>query len=369
MAASSLTDIAIKMRQIIRYGIVAFILIIIGRFALGVAINLYSVYGPKPAPPPPTVGFNRLPEISFPDRGIELPELHYTVEIPPSTITKYPIRIYVFFMPKKTAVLSSYDDMVKIADSFGFTSQPIQLSESLFRFIHNSLPSTLEINIVKKRFSVSYNLAADSAPLNQRPPVPEVAKSTVVKLLQGGAIYPTDLADGTSEHEFLKVEGQNLVRALSLSDANLVRVNLFRKGVTLSKDLVIPTVTADPNRANVWFIVSGVRGAGGIIAGEYKYTSIAIDQPETYPIKTLQDALNDLNTGQAYIANLGLNVDGNVTIRRAYLAYYDPEQAGEFFQPVYVFEGDGDFTAYVPAVTNDYYGAIEASPSPVPAAE
>jgi len=36
------------------------------------------------------------------------------------------------------------------------------------------------------------------------------------------------------------------------------------------------------------------------------------------------------------------------------LAYFEPITLVQFLQPVYVFEGDGEFVAYVPAVTEKY---------------
>jgi hypothetical protein len=41
-----------------------------------------------------------------------------------------------------------------------------------------------------------------------------------------------------------------------------------------------------------------------------------------------------------------------VVIRDITLQYYDPDTAQQFMQPVYVFTGDPDFTAYVPAVAD-----------------
>jgi hypothetical protein len=40
-----------------------------------------------------------------------------------------------------------------------------------------------------------------------------------------------------------------------------------------------------------------------------------------------------------------------------YLAYFDPDSTTEFYQPVYVFEGDNGLVEYLPAVTTGYYGS------------
>jgi hypothetical protein len=37
-----------------------------------------------------------------------------------------------------------------------------------------------------------------------------------------------------------------------------------------------------------------------------------------------------------------------------FLAYYDPDIYQEYLQPVYVFVGEPNFIAYVPAISNEY---------------
>ena len=105
-------------------------------------------------------------------------------------------------------------------------------------------------------------------------------------------------------------------------------------------------------------MVSGIREKGrDIIAGEYHYFPIDETKLATYPIKTGSEAWQEFINGNYYSASFGTTIDGNnIKIRKVYLAYYDPGVYTEFFQPIYVFEGDNDFVGYVPAVTSEYYG-------------
>ena len=94
-----------------------------------------------------------------------------------------------------------------------------------------------------------------------------------------------------------------------------------------------------------------------IIAAEYHYYPVDESQYATYPIKTPAEAYSELQNNQAFVASLGQNKDGDsVAIRRMYLAYFDPDSATEFYQPVYVFEGDNGLVEYLPAITSTYYG-------------
>ena len=121
----------------------------------------------------------------------------------------------------------------------------------------------------------------------------------------------------------------------------------------------LPSVTLDPDESNVWFMLTGGGTNQKIIAGEYHHFPIDKEKQSTYPIKTAQQAWNDLQAGKGFIASLGENEDNTIKIRNVYLAYFDPAQYAQFYQPVAVFEGDNGFVAYVPAVTNEFYGATE----------
>ena len=352
-----MTLVAIKARKVIRYGIIAFFLIVIGRLLLIFAVNVYKNVVPQP-PPPPTAGFGRMAELPFPDLNIELPELTFTVNTPTGELPAFPEQMPVYNMPLKTATLFSFDKLKQRAGSFGFKGQPGEETETLYIFAHPTVPATFRADIVYETFSLSFNLAADSSPLTTRAPDVTSATNAVTQALKRADSFPQDLS-GPVRNEFLRVEGQNLVRALSLSDAQLTRINLFRKPIVVG-EVEYPAVTANPKEGNIWFIVSGSRDqAKTLIAGEYRYFAIDETNVETYPIKTAQQALEELKSGNGYIANLGLNTNGKVTVREIFLAYFDPNVPYSFYQPVVVFSGDGEFVAYVPAVTDEYYGLGE----------
>ncbi len=320
----------------------------VGRFLLGVAITTYRTAFPKKIPP--TVAFGRLTTIPFPLKE-NLPQFTFKVETPDGRLPTFPDQTPVYFMPRSTTNLLSEEGANAKARGLGFTTAAEEVSPTVFRFKHPQYPATLEINIVTGIFSVSYNLGADPTPVEKVPPTPDVAAAAGRNFLSQAGNLPKDL-DGEVFHEFLRVDSQGIKKALSLSEANLIKINLTRKAYN-----EIPARTADPNTSNVWFIVSGDTNRGRqIIASEFHYFPIDEEQSATYPIKTAEAAFAELQAGKAYIADMGQNQDGQVTIRRVYLAYYDPSQYTEFYQPIIVFQGDRNFYAYVPAVTSEYYG-------------
>lgn len=345
---ASLTQTSTIARKIIRFALYFIILLIIGRIFLNVGAGIYRSVFPK-APPPPTVAYGRLPKINFPQGGQIPQNVNWTLETPEGGLPNFTTQLKVYLMPSSSSNLLSLDSAKKLANSLRFNSEPEKVTDTVFKFSHSLVPSTLEMNIISRVFSISYNLASDPSPISKRPPAPEVAEDDIRDYLKSAGILPEDLTGRTS-HEFLKIEGGKFVNVVSLSEADAVKINFFRKDYDS-----LASVTPDPYTANVWFIISGsTESDKKILASNFHHFLVSEDKYSTYPIKTSEIAWEDLKGGRGYIANLGEG-GANIVIRRVYLAYYDPNTPFQFFEPVVVFEGDGGFVAYVPAVAAQYY--------------
>ena len=347
---ASLTEVSIMTRKIIRYSIYFVIFIIIARILFKAGKSIFLKIFP-PALPPATVAFGKLPSLPFPEKE-KIGNITLTLETADGNLPVLAEQAKVFFMPKQSSHLLSLDIAKQKAQALNFLPEGEAVSETMYKFISRNSFATLQIDIVTGTFSISYNLKADPSPIERNPQSPEVLAAFVRSHLSSANLLPADLT-GPTQNEFLKIEGENVVPALSLSDSNFVKVNFFRKNYE-----ELPTLTNEPKKSNVWFMLSGTQEPEKrIMTAEYHYFPVDESQNATYPLKTSQEAWSALTSGNAYIANYGQNKEGSsVTIRRIYLAYYDPGKPTEFFQPIIVFEGDRDFVAYVPAVTPDYYG-------------
>ncbi len=346
---ASLTQVSITTRKVIRYGFYFAIFLIVARVVLGIGLKIYRTIFPAP-PPPPTLSFGKLPKLPFPEKSKV--NLTFTLETPEVGYPKLAPQAKVYFMPKPSSGLLSLDVAKQNARNLGFDTKEEAVSQTVYRFRHKEVPATLEIDIVTGGFSISYDLASDPSILNKRPPAGEVAASNVRSYLSSANLFPADLT-GPTTYEFLKPQEGKLAPALSLSDSNIVKVNFFRKSFNN-----LPSLTPNPTEANVWFLVSGEAQRGKqVVAGQYHYFSVDESKTGTYPLKTSQAAWEELTKGDAYLASLGTNKEGDsIKIRRIYLAYFDAGATTDFFQPIIVFEGDHDFIAYVAAVTSQYYG-------------
>ena len=344
---SSLTQVSILSRKIIRYSIYTAIFIVIVRYSYLIVTKIYRRYFPEP-PPPPTVSFGKLPKIPFPQK--ETPtNLVFTLETVDGKLPKLPNQQAVYFMPKPISTIKSLDTAKQKATGLGFNPNGTELVETVYLFKHNSSPASLNLNIVTGIFSISYNLNSKPSVLENVPPDPARASALAKTYLSRAMSVPGDLT-GQTVHQYIKIEDGNFNPANSLSDAHITKINLYRKSYN-----ELPNVTSVLDQANIWFMFTGAKSPGDqIVFAEYHYFAIDENKSGTYPIKTADQAWEDLKSGKAYFANVDDRSQGNIVIRKVYLAYYDPDQYTEYYQPVIVFEGDDDFTAYVPAIIDDY---------------
>jgi hypothetical protein len=114
-------------------------------------------------------------------------------------------------------------------------------------------------------------------------------------------------------------------------------------------------VTPYPDEGAISFVFSGSKDIKKrVLQFAYTFWSIDYTTTATYGLKTSATAWEELQNGKGYIARYPTDGSTNVIIRNAYLAYYDSLDPQTYLQPVFVFEGDNDFLAYVPAVASPW---------------
>lgn len=354
---SSLTQTAITARKSIRYIILFIIFLTLGRIFLSFAVTVYLKLFP-PAPTPPTVKYGKLSKINFPERTTT-EKFNFSLETATGGLpTKMSTQAKVYFMPKLNSNLLALDNAKAKANQLGFDHlNPIYISDTMYKFLYPNIPSTLEMNIITGNFSISYDLAADRSVINTRPPAAEIAATSFKDYLNAANSNPKDLTGPMLPSYFKLVSGE-LTKVLALSEADVTKINLFRKDYDK-----LPSLTASPFKANVWGIISGTQQTGKkVIAAEYHYFPVDETQFSTYPIITPEEAYKQLQENKAFVASIGKYKDGDsVKIRNVYLAYFDPDTPSDFYQPIYVFDsGENDsensYVGYIPAVTAEYYG-------------
>lgn len=346
----TLTVIAYYSRRIIKYGSIGIVILLILR-SISISVRAYWKKTHPPAPPPPTVAFGKLPKLKFPEQP-GLPTLTFKLENISGTLPKLADRTKIFFIPKSYPNLLAWDKTRAWARGLGFTQEPQKTEEFAFRFTTESTPkTTLDVNVLTKNFTLTYDWQNDLQILSQgNPPQEAQAISSAKSFLQSASALTEDLVNGKGEVLYFKYSEGNLVKALFFSEANFAQVNIFRQDIDEIK--VLPP---NPKSSNVAVKLSAAKDRGrSIIEVKFIHFPVSLDNFATYPLKDATSAWNLLKNGKGFVANLGDNSGGNITIRNVYLAYYDSNEQQNFLQPVIVFEGDRDFYAYVPAVTDSW---------------
>ncbi|MBU1127184.1 MAG: hypothetical protein ABIH88_00470 [Patescibacteria group bacterium] len=333
--------------KFVRRGIKIFFLLIFGFFALKIFFSLGTSIWKRispPAPPPPTVAFGTLPEIVFPQKVSK--DITFELETIEGKLPKLPSAAKVFLVNQRGANLLSPERATQKAQEMGFGEPYEKISETVFRWKTLSIPETiLEMNINNGNFFLKYNFENDPEILIQKNLPNEIQAAQEAKaFLQSNNLLSADLATGSAQVKFFKFQAPSLVEMPSLSQADLVKINLFRADI--DGFAILPP---DPSNSLINFTFSGNRQRGKrIVEVHYSYSPIERSIFATYPLLPIEKAWEEFKKGNGLIINQTNLL--KVVIRKVYLAYYDSIEPQKFLQPIYVFQGDQGFLGFYPAI-------------------
>jgi len=342
----TLTETAVTARKVIKYFIIGIISISI----LVPAFNAFRDYWEKthPAPPPgPTVAFGQIPAITFPQSQTQN-QYQFQLQTIEGVLPKMPAQAKVYFVFTVGPKFFDEEKTREKARLLGFPDEITRDPYYRYTFKNPQTNATLKLDMLNENFEVRYPFEADPFFIGQNSPAPQQALGTIQGFLASGNSWPNDIDQEKTKNLFFKYdqEKRELAAVPSLSEAEVIKVNLFRADLD-GLSLLPP----NPQDSNISFLVAQKEGKPIIIAGKYIHFPIQQEQVATYPLKNSTLAWEELRAGKAFIGNLGNNSsDRPIIIRRIYLAYFDPSLPQNFLQPIFVFEGDNDFIAYLPAL-------------------
>ncbi|KKU46352.1 MAG: hypothetical protein UX62_C0014G0004 [Microgenomates group bacterium GW2011_GWA2_46_7] len=346
---ANLGETAIVARRAIKYGGMALVVLMVGRIILAAGVSYWKKLNPPP-PPPPDVKFGKLPKLEFPQK--EQTQLTYTLETRTGGLPNdLPGQFKVFFMPIKKANLLAYDSAKSVANRLDFIQEPSKLSETEYRWDSTDpISSSLTINIITGAFVLNRRWQDDPNYI-----VPTVyytetqAKDRTYNLLSRLELLPEDIKEGKVSVQNLKADKDQIVSAVSLSQAHFVQVNLYRSPVDN-----IEVVSPRTDRGLISAILALQREDDRqFINLDYNYYPVDSSRSAVYPLIGVGEAWQRIQKGQAYIAGVKPSAS-SVIVREITLQYYDSDTPQQFMQPVYVFRGDPDFVGYVPALADGW---------------
>lgn len=348
---ANLTLTAYRTRQIIKATLIFTAVFFTLKTSFSLAIAYWRQHHPPP-PPPPNVAFGKLPPLfSFKKQG-ERPT-NFSLETVEGGLPSLPSQAKVYFVLPQESRFLALEKTNQLARRLGFVQEPEKLKENLYRYHNPVTNTTLTINPLTWSFKLSYPYLTDQTlttfylpPSNQ-----EIINSAWTMLTKINREHP-DITQDKVEVHYWKLTPTKLVPAPSLSEANLAQVNFFREKIEGQYPIYPPNL----NQPNIWALVSGAPSENKKIV-QFQYTYFPIDKEKfaTYPLKPIEQAWEELKKGEYHLAKISPQKKSTpVVIRKIYLAYLDPSQPTNFLQPIYVFEGDNDFVAFVAAVSVEW---------------
>ena len=345
----TLTDAAYVTRRTVRLSAIGAAVLFCLWLVWKGGVALWEKIHPTP-PPPPTVGFGLLPHLPFPQQPGK-PQITLQLETPTGGLPTFPSEAKVYFMPKPGSDFLDLDTAKKRAAALGFIGDPTKRSDQEYQWTSPG-GYTFVINIVTDEFSYQYDYTTDQSLLRpQNLMGPDDSARAAKAFLSQVMTLPDDLVNGTVKDSYFRFTGSQLSPVLSLSDADFVRVNLFRENYD-----GLPVLPLDPQKGQVWLLMSGSQDRyKQFVQAEYHSFPVDPQRTETYPLVPVEKAWEAVQVGNYYLAELDDQHGSTITVRRVYLGYFDPQRPIGYMEPIYIFEGDSNFIGYVPAVDPSWF--------------
>ncbi len=296
--------------------------------------------------PPPVVAiaaFGKLPPVSFIE-GITPPrDVNYTIETISGNLPSLPSIVEVFGIEKSLPSFGDLDQAKRLAQTAGFSDQPVGTYGSKATFVNANAGTTLTIDTTTKNFNVTSDYLNNQKVLSGHPKTEDEAILAAKKYINSFGLVEQDFPAANTTTFNLKVDGNRLSDVPSITASNLIQVNFGRADVNK-----VPVVYPNFKNPNLWVLVS----VNGVAAAKDSLQNIQKHKFSTYPLKGVQKAFEDLKAGKGFY-NKALT-GSDFPIRSVYLAYLETGVSQTYLEPVYVFKSDEDLFAGVNAIDDSW---------------
>ncbi len=271
-----------------------------------------------------------------------------TIEGVPVTATE---TANIYFMPDAPTRFGYREKIYLMAKTFGFDTTTIKHKLEGKTAVFEDRGAKLTVDIGNFNFNYADNtietssLQTGSVTMSKT----DIINKSIDFLKQTGR-YPDELSRGTTNVIYLKYDPAHgdFVNVERAYEASAVEVDFQRPSVG-----DIPVVTPKFFNSQNYVIMNFKNNEPRVIRAQVAFYEKSEEQYGIYPIKTGEEAWEKLKAGQGKIV-AGTAGKRNITIKEMKLYYFDPDIYQTYFQPVYVFFGEGNFVAYVTAVKDEY---------------
>ncbi len=341
----TLSQATAETRTFIKWGAIIIVLLFLAVISVRLISYFKNTFFPTP-PPPPTVSFNKLPTISFPANASGK-SFTYSLDTVTGILPVFPDRLKVYKMVSKAPDLLALNKARSSVAAVGFNSAEVPVSNQVYQWEDNGpLNRTITMNIFSLNFNLSSSFMTDpTVQAAGNLPDQNGAISVAESFLSGMDSFPSDIDTSKTQTFIYSINNNTLTTASSISNTQVIEVDFFQKDVD---KLPIYYPKAINSTMNV-LVVAG-QDQPQVAQVNFYHQTISSTYA-TYPIKTAQQAFDELKQGKGYIASYFGNSD-YISIRNVALGYYIGDKKQDYLMPIAVFSGDNGFYAYVPLVTD-----------------
>jgi hypothetical protein len=362
------------------------IILIVIFFRIGIVVK-NILFPPQIAPA--NQAYGKIPYIEFPQSTIDQ-NFTYTIDTLDGTLPVFPDRLIVYPVINETPNLLNLESVkdkisaMRIIDNSGNPLPEIPRGGPVYEWEElTGIQRRVIFDIVAMNFTLTSEYLGSNTVLRAssfRNVADETAAIPVVQeFLESITLLPSDIdfektTSPDPEFKYLTkpqmftINGGELIPATSLSNAQVVRVDLYQKDIeykltagtkgNLSKfqdfEIKMPILYPKPPYSTINFLVASGNTSLEVVSAIYNHhlPNLEPEEEATYPIKTAEEAFEDLQAGNAYIAAYS-GSDEQILVNKVYMAYYLGESQQEYLMPIIVFEGPNGFFGYVSAVKED----------------
>ncbi len=345
----TLTEMSYYSRRMAPFAIVAVLLVLIIFYAFRIFFLYLDTQKIAQVNANPIFGQIKRPQVEV--TATPSGKLNYvldTIEGRPVTATD---SAQVFFLPKVTTKFGYNQKITLMAQTFGFSEEGLK-----YKLVDQDAQFADQLNMLHidiASFNFTYQYALDQDPSifdNVRIPDTKEAEDKATEFLRNLDAYPEDLAQGKVNIVYMNYDPTTTqLKVVENPDAaNMVEADFYRPDVG-DYPILSPKYFNSQNYVAMVFNQNSYK----VVKAQVKHFDASKEQVGLYPLVTGDQAYQRLQSGQALFISLPQNTS-TITIKKMFLGYLDPDIYQQYLQPVYVFLGDNNFVAYVPAIVDAY---------------
>lgn len=349
---SQLTITAFYTRKGLKIGIICLLSFIILRTGFSILYAYWLRLNPPPEPPP-NVAFGKLPPVNFPEQTISIPVNFQLETVTGGLPTDLPNRGFVYYLPRQTGMFLSLDRSNQIAGILGLNREGRKITENVYLYSNPVNRTRMEINILTENFTYAYDYLYDQTLINP-PPLPDRDRAVMTAQTFLGQVgkLTNELNEGNKEISYWEIRGEGIIPSESAMEADFIQVNLFRQKIENEYPIMSPNYPE--SLVNLLITSRSIQGTN-VVEANYTHFESDREQSAEYPFISIEEAWENVEQGNYYLASFNGDAATPIKIREIYLAYFDPPQPTRFLQPIFVFEGDDGFFGYHQAITPQWH--------------